>query len=92
MAAEDQSSNYLGENVLLFTGGPQFNSFVVPEVRAAYIEIVPVTYARSGARAAVPAKRVAYFKSSKRPRKLVNPAPVSAPPSSAFAAASERTP
>lgn len=43
MAAEGQSSNCLGENVLPFMGGPQFNRFVVPEVRAADVELVPVS-------------------------------------------------
>jgi hypothetical protein len=36
------------EDLLLFMGGPQFNGFVVPEVRAADVELVPVTYRRSG--------------------------------------------
>ena len=38
----------VGEGLLLFMGGPQFNGFVVPEVLASDVELVPVTYARSG--------------------------------------------
>jgi hypothetical protein len=38
----------VGEGPLRFMGGPQFNGFVVPEVRAADVELVPVTFASSG--------------------------------------------
>ncbi len=44
----------------------------------------------TSAHAAVPAKRVASFKSSMKLQKLVNPAPVSAPPSSAMKTGWER--
>jgi hypothetical protein len=44
----------IGQDLLLFMGGPQSNGFVVPEVRAADVELVPVTFAGVGG------KRVMY--------------------------------
>jgi hypothetical protein len=49
IAAEGQSPNCLGEDLSRFMGGQQFNGFVVPEVRAADVELVPVTYAQADA-------------------------------------------